>query len=98
VTQAQKEAASQFIAQAINSLQAPQNGNTFGAGPDELVPLNETNRRTAVRSLLAAVAQLIPDDHPDAPFRAQVETRLNSFWGGSGYGHRCVSYRVSIGE
>jgi hypothetical protein len=78
VTKSQKEAASQFITQAISSLQAPQNGNTFGPGPGEWVALNETNRRVAVRNLLAAIAQLIPDDHPDAPFRAQIETRLNS--------------------
>ena len=78
VTADQKQAARELIVRAINILQAPQNGTTFSSGMGELVVLTEANRKAAVRNLLAAITQLIPADHPDAPLRAEAEKWVNS--------------------
>jgi hypothetical protein len=74
----QKQAALDYIIRAINTLQAPQNGDSFTSFPHELVALSEPNLKSVVRNLLAAIAQLIPANHPDAPLRAEVEMWLNT--------------------
>jgi len=73
-----KQAASDHITRAIGAIQAPQNGSTFGPTSGELIALTEANRKLAVRHLLAAIVQLIPDNHPDVPLRAMAETWIRS--------------------
>jgi len=75
VSAQKKEAARRAVVSAIDALQAPS-ASTFGSD-SEIVPLTEANRRSALQSLLIAIAHLIPDNHPDVPLRAEVEKWIN---------------------
>lgn len=70
-----KESAKLALLRAIDALQAPS-ASTFGSAGD-IVPLTEANRRSAMQSLLTAIIHLIPENHPDAPLRAEAERWIN---------------------